>query len=524
MKLLKYSFRHVFVLSFALFFAMATSLFFLQVNSDIEALPINGMEDILQFDGSYDWETDLDVLTSSSDYMSYSEYRDDYCLAGSTPSECASAASGKYIRFDTAEELYRFSVDVSFEEIYFTGNPTEDVKLSDDKIDVLLSLNYVLGNNIDYSIMQAKAFIPIGFAFNDVAQNVYERAFTGTLDGQGFYIDNLYVAGYDHLVYVDNVDENTTIDIAMSEHYSMFNYNAGTIENLGLVDANLEILELHTDITKLSNLVGFNMSTGIVNNVYVIDTRTTSTTAGMRYQVGTSSEDFQAAGIIHTNQGTFTDAYYVSPVVINGNYINKFHVQPVLYQNSGTIDNLVYDSEVYMYPTVIVGSSTFYIDTPNGYAVGETTNTLKSTSSSLNDVGASWYFYPSDGYPRLQGFTYDDINGVYEIDNAVQFAFFSKVLQFVSLNHGITYAASDYVLTGNIDMSTVAPNAYTVPTNTFTGSLSGYNSGGADLGDNYYIYNLNLGENIIRGTEYYGGLFSILGAGSEISNLNFSQS
>ncbi|HOO43683.1 MAG TPA: hypothetical protein PKU69_01310, partial [Bacillota bacterium] len=260
------------------------------------------------------------------------------------------------------------------------------------------------------------------------------------------------------------------------------------------------------------------------NNVYVIDTRTTSTTAGMRYQVGTSSEDFQAAGIIHTNQGTFTDAYYVSPVVINGNYINKFHVQPVLYQNSGTIDNLVYDSEVYMYPAVIVGSSTFYIDTPNGYAVGETTNTLKSTSSSLNDVGASWYFYPSDGYPRLQGFTYDDINGVYEIDNAVQFAFFSKVLQFVSLNHGITYAASDYVLTGNIDMSTVAPNAYTVPTNTFTGSLSGYNSGGADLGDNYYIYNLNLGENIIRGTEYYGGLFSILGAGSEISNLNFSQS
>ncbi|HOO43684.1 MAG TPA: hypothetical protein PKU69_01315, partial [Bacillota bacterium] len=260
MKLLKYSFRHVFVLSFALFFAMATSLFFLQVNSDIEALPINGMEDILQFDGSYDWETDLDVLTSSSDYMSYSEYRDDYCLAGSTPSECASAASGKYIRFDTAEELYRFSVDVSFEEIYLTGNPTEDVKLSDDKIDVLLSLNYVLGNNIDYSIMQSKAFIPIGFAFNDVAQNVYERAFTGTLDGQGFYIDNLYVAGYDHLVYIDNVDENTTIDIAMSEHYSMFNYNAGTIENLGLVDANLEILELHTDITKLSNLVGFNMS------------------------------------------------------------------------------------------------------------------------------------------------------------------------------------------------------------------------------------------------------------------------
>lgn len=506
-------------------FAMASSAFFLQIDTNkVAALPKDKTADILEFDGTYDWETGLDVKTSSSDYMTYSEFRDDYCLAGSTASECASAASGKTIRFDTAEELYRFSVDVSFEEIYITGNATEDVKLANDKIAVLLSLDYVLGNNIDYSVMQSKAFIPVGFAFNDVEQNVYERAFTGTFDGQGFYIDNLYVAGYDHIVYVDNVDEVTTIDIAMSEYYSMFNYNAGTIKNLGLIDPNLEILELLTDTTKLANLVGFNMSTGVVQDTYVIDTRTTSTTAGMRYQVGTSSEDFQAAGIIHTNQGTFTDSYYVSPVVINGNYINKFHVQPVLYANTGTIGNLVYDSEVYMYPTVVVGSSTFIIDAPNAYATGETTNTLKSSSSSLNYTGAKWFFYPSDGYPMLQGFDYNDTDGVYEISSPIDFAFFSKVIQFTSVNHGTTYAAADYVLTSDIDMSTLSPDAYSIPTNTFTGSLSGYNASGSGLGDNYYIYNLNITENIIRGTEYYSGLFSILGAGSEISNLNFSQS
>ena len=523
MKKLNYVLKHFFVLVFVAFFALSTSLFFLESNQTVNALDNNKESDILEFDGTYDWETNLDVKTTSSDYMTYSTYRNTYCLAGSTASECASAANGKKIRFDTAEELYRFSMDVSFGEIYITGNPTEDVKLADDKIAVLLSLDYVLGNNIDYSIMQSKAFIPIGYAFNDVDQNVYERSFTGTFDGQGFEIRNLYVAGYDHLIYVDQVDEVTTIDIAMSQYYSMFNYNEGTIENLGLVNANLEILELHTDITKLANLVGFNMSSGVVDNVYVIDNRTTVTTAGMRYAVGTSSEDFQAAGIMHTNQGTFTDAYYVSKVVINGNYINKFAVQPVLFTNSGTISHLVYDSEVYLL-LVTVGSSTFIIDTPNGLATGETTNTLKSTSSSLNQGLDIWYFYPTDGYPLLQGFHWDSVNEVYEIANPVDFVFFARVIQFTSLNHGSAYSAADYVITADLDLSTLAPNAYSIPTSTFTGSLSGYNSSGADNGDNYYIYNLNITTNIVRGTEFYAGLFSILGAGSQISNLNFSQS
>ncbi len=522
MNKLNYILKHFFVLIFVVFFALTTSSFLIKSNPVVNALN-HDEEDILEFNGDYDWETGLDVKTSSSDYITYSDFRDDYCKASSTASECASAASGKKIRFDTAVELYRFSVDVSFEEIYITGNSTEDVKLSDDKIAVLLSLDYVLGNNIDYSVMQSKAFIPIGFAFNDVEENVYERSFTGTFDGQGFEIRNLYVAGYDHLIYVDEVDEITTVDIAMSEYYSMFDYNEGTIKNLGLVNPNLEILELHTDITKLANLVGFNMSSGVVDNVYVIDNRDTVTTAGMRYAVGTSSEDFQAAGIIHTNQGTFTDAYYVSMVVMNGNYINKFDVQPVLFTNSGIISHLVYDTEVYLLQ-VTVGSSTFIINTPNGLATGETTNTLKSTSSSLNQGLDVWFFYPSDGYPLLQGFHYDSVNEVYEIDDPVDFVFFARVIQFSSINHSVAYSDADYVITSDLDLSVLSPNAYQIPTDTFNGTLSGYNSSGTDNSDNYYIYNLNITEDVIRGSEFYAGLFSILGANSEVSNLNFSQS
>jgi len=604
--------KHFIVLFLAFVFGVTTTLFFLEANPNVNAQPKADIVDILEFEGIYDWETTLDIQTDSTDYITYSEYRETICVYSdttATPTYCASQASGKKIRFDTAEELYRFSLDVSFDTIYLSDTLSENYKLSDAKIAVLLSLNYVLGKNIDYSIMESKAFIPIGYAFNDVADNVYERSFTGTFDGQGFVIENLYLAGYDYLIYTDETEPENPIDIAMSEHYSMFNYNEGTIKNLGLVDANLEILELHTNITKLSNLVGFNMTNiypasdviftassktiasttinlavysagdlieidgsanndglytvtgtpsansltvletlvnetvassidvskpGVVENVYVQDTRTDVTEAGMRYSVGTASEDFQAAGILHTNQGVFRSSYYVSKVVMNGYYINKFSCQPVIYTNQGTISDLVYDSELYQL-LVTVNGQPFTIDTPNGLATGETTATLKSTSSSLStltyqDNGTTkhiWYFYKSDGYPLLEGFEYDSTNHVYWIEDAMDFQFFAEVIGFSTINYdtnSLTYGASAYLIKDNIDMSTLAPNAYEIPSTTFTGSLSGLNSSGADLGDNFYIFNLEIEDGILRGDEYFAGLFSVLGAGSEVSNLNFSQS
>ncbi|MBI9009461.1 MAG: hypothetical protein JEZ05_05465 [Tenericutes bacterium] len=604
--------KHIIVLFLVFVFSLTTSIFFLEANPVINAQGQIDTVDILKFDGVFDWEETLDVQTSSTDYMTYSVFRDTYCKWDDntySPSACASAANGKKIRFDTAEELFRFSKDVSFDEIYLTGTPSENYKLSDAKIAVLLSLNYVLGNNIDYSVMASKAFIPIGYAFSDIALNVYERSFTGTFDGQGFVISNLYLAGYDYLVYVDTSEPTTPIDIAMSEHYSMFNYNEGSIRNLGLVNPNLEILELNTDITKLSNLVGFNMTNiytqsdisftsstktiastlidlsmfeagdlvqidgstsndgiytvtgtptansitvlesltdesagtsidlakpGVVENVYVQDTRTSVTSAGMRYSVGTASEDFQAAGILHTNQGIFRSAYYMSKVVMNGYYINKFSVQPVIYTNNGTVSNLVYDSEVYLL-YVTVNSQTFTIDTPNGIATGETTATLKSHSSSLNALTHEengqtkhiWYFYNTDGYPLLNGFEYDAVNEVYWIDDEIDFAFFAKVIQFLTVNYdtnGLKYSASKFLLKNNIDMLVLAPEAYEIPSSTFAGELSGLNPAAGDLSENHYIYNLTISDGIVKGEEIYAGLFSTLGAGSVVSDLNFSQS
>jgi len=488
-------------------------------------IPNNPSTDVVEFTGDFDWDTTLDTKTSSTDYITYANFRNNYCLAGTSASACETAAAGKYIRFDSAESLYRFSVDVSYAQIYLTGNPTEDVKLSSDKIAVLLSLNYVLGNNIDYSVMGAKTFIPIGYWFTDTQANEHKNIFTGSFNGQGFVISNLYVAGYNYLIYTDTSNPLNPVDIALSDYYSMFPFNDGSITNFGLLNPTFELLTLHIDIDKVSNVVGINLENGVIDHVYVIDNRTSVLDAGIRYKVGSSSVDFQAAGLVHTNDGTFTDSYYVSKVVVNGSYINKFSIQPVLYINNGTIDNLVYDSDVYLL-SVIVGTSTFTIDTPNGLATGEATTLLKSDSSSLADDAGSllWNFYPSDGYPILFGLVYDSGNSRYLISSARDLVFFSRLIGFVTVYNSKVFSDSDYALTTDIDLSILASNAYSTPLVTFTGLFTGYNSSATDLSENYYIYNMTLTQGIIRGTGFYSGLFSIVGATGVVNNLNISQS
>ncbi|MGD9761577.1 MAG: lamin tail domain-containing protein [Candidatus Izemoplasmatales bacterium] len=503
------------------------------------------------FDGTYDWDDTIIDKAESTDYITYTQYRNTICTA-----EASSCDTTKIIRFDTAEELYRFSVDVSFSEIYITGNPTEDVKLSDAKIDELLDQHYVLGRDIDYSVMKSKTFIPIGYIFadaNPVSQTFYERYFTGIFDGQGFEIKNLYLSGHNYLIYEDKSNPET-IDIAMTEYYGMFNYNAGIIRNIGFIDMYTELLEMHPDLTKLTNIVGFNMPDpdtwtgsnftkfGSVENIYVIDNRTSVTEAGIRYLVGTSSEDFEAAGIVHTNAGNFENSYFVSKVVVNANFINKFTIEPVLFSNSGNVivdlgeatqqvvnvtgssSNLVYDDSVYLEGDVDINNDSitdFTVKIPNLLlATGESTADLKSGNFTYN--ANSWYFYPIDGYPILKGLDY--IGGVYQINDAYDLAFFSKLLNKNSVLNGTDFAHSDYVLTDDIDMSILAPGSYQVPTKIFYGTFSGANGDSAVLTDNFYIYGLTISGGYSVNNEHYIGLFSRLGVGAEVKDVIFSES
>ena len=517
--------RTIVILSMMIFIVFSLVLFFISPVSAAQRPIDNDVVNIGEFLGDFDWDTSLTPPSSASDYITYTNYRNNYCLAATTAAACLSAASGKYIRIDTAEELYRFSMDVSYEDIYITGNPTEDVKLSHEKRAVLLALNYKLGKNIDYSVMGALTFVPIGYYFTDadpVNPTSYDNVFTGTFDGQGFTISNLYVAGYNYMV-TEQIISGNKIYVATSGYYSMFTYNEGTIQNLGLINPTLEMLAVHLDIHYTANLVGLNDTEGIVDHVYVIDNRTNVLDAGIRYNVGTTSSEFTASGIVHTNKGTFTNAYYSSKVVINGSYINKFIIQPVLYTNNGgTYSQLVYDSSVYLL-SVTVGTSTFTIATPNAYALGETTTVIKSgTTSSLNDEDDLWHFYASDSYPLLKGLEY--VSGAYQINDALDFAFFSRLIAFTTIENSVSYANSDYVITNHIDMSELAAGAYQTASVTFNGSLSAKYPSGTTLDQNYYIYNLHFTTGIIRSNVYYTGLFSILGAGAEISDINIASS
>ncbi|MCF7924765.1 MAG: hypothetical protein K9L64_06665, partial [Candidatus Izimaplasma sp.] len=508
------SIKRVLVILLITLFTFGFLAYFVQANQN--NLSLNKEEyQSMSFDGTYDWEKEPNSFTSSSDYMTYSDLHNIFITSVDEIEIGNSLTSIQFIRFDTAEELYQFSIDVSFSN--FIDNPS-DTEMA-DKIAYLLSLDYVLGKDIDYSIMRSRAFKPIGYKFVDTNSTSYENVFTGSFDGQGFEIKNLYLAGHDDIVYEEQQGEET-IYTPIASYYSMFTHNEGVVKNVGLVNPNLEILQVNTDLTKLANLVGENSLGGIVDHVYVIDNRESVTEAGIRYNVGSSSLDFEAAGIIHTNNGDFSNSYYTSKVVVNGNYINKFSLEPLYFTNTGNTSQLVYDSDVYLLE-VAVGSSTFTISQPqNGF--GESTVTMKSNLSSLS-LG-DWYFYSADRYPSLKGLIYDSVDGYYEISSAKDLAFFSELLRYNTEINGNRFANSNYKLTTNIDMSVLAPGVYNTPDITFNGSFIGTNSLAIDNSDHYYIYNLVINEYIVLSSDIYVGLFSILGNGSLIKDINFIDS
>jgi hypothetical protein len=468
----------------------------------------------MSFNGTYDWEKTPQTFTSSDDYLSYSGLHNIFITSLNATEINNDLVGIQFIRFDTADELYQFSIDVSFYNVYDSA----DAEMA-NKVNYLLSLDYVLGRDIDYSVMKSKAFLPIGYDFSDISSNSYSNIFTGTFDGQGFEIQNLYLGGYSDFVYEELLGEEV-IKTPIASYYAMFTYNEGTIKNFGLINPNIELLEVNTALTQLANVVGENSVGGIVDHVYVIDNREDVTEAGIRYRVGSSSVDFEAAGIVHTNMGNFSNSYYTSKVVVNGNYINKFTVEPLYITNSGNISHLVYDKNVYL-SEVAVGTSVFLIDAPvNG--IDETTSLMKSDQSTLS-LG-NWFFYPDDGYPLLKGLVYDNTDGYYQISTARDLAFISKLLLFNTVINGNQFADSNFKLTNNIDMSVLSPGAYQTPDTTFNGHFIGTNAQAIDNSEHYYIYNLIINDYVTYNSKLYAGLFSVLGNGSLIKDLNFIDS
>lgn len=394
-------------------------------------------------------------------YISYTDFRKNIANDNADPESVKEIAEDLYIRIDNADELYRFSADVSINHKY---NDVDVNKPTEKMISVLLSLNYVLGDDIDYQDMKSKKFIPIGYDFTTTENETIKNVFTGTFDGRGFEIKNLIFADIDKLVFIDDLGEEVTV----TQYFAMFTYNEGQIKNLGLIDPFVNVTDGSIDY--YSYLVGEN--DGSVQNVYVISDQ------------GMKLNSYQGvSGLVYQNNGEFVESYFAgSKIVENDNNI----FSPVVAENSGIVNNLVYDKTIYPYEDLL--------------AFGEPTHILKSSQSRLTN---GWYFYSNYRYPSLIGLKYT--NGKYQINDAMDVIAFSKILHYDS------YSEASYELTNNIDMNEVSESAYNTPNIGFNGVFDG---------KSYTIGNLKI-TNIAQIDKInYGGFFSILSG--TIENITFS--
>lgn len=441
-----------------------------------------------------------------------------------------------------ADDLYNFSTAASYNWKNKSEANTYPYVLTIQKI---LDLNYALVGDIDYSTMRAKKFNPIGIDLTipETTPIVYDYPFTGTFDGQGFTISNLYVADYSYIsmVYRFNNDESTDVDLPLAKHYSMFAYigATGLIKNLMVKNPIFELADAPEGLFKTSMLVGRNH--GLIYNVSVIDTRTNTLgedISGIRFNVqyAAGGTSFTAAGFVHENMSTgrIYNSYFVSKNVVSTGSKFRFNVRPFVYTNTGTITSVAYDTIVVPNvdsTTQPVGVKSYSstdmkngttIDPANGNIININVTNLSSLTHDGQPITETryWHYYALDGYPSLVGLEYDSVNGYFKINNEYDLISFSKMIGFQSSYLGLTYNRHNYRLLDDIDMANIS--TYATPTRIFRGVLSGGTtefSTTPGTNTNKYIYNLTISTPYIFNTDYFIGLTSSL-AGT-IRNINF---
>ncbi|NLB84827.1 MAG: hypothetical protein GX794_01755 [Acholeplasmataceae bacterium] len=442
----------------------------------------------LKVEGDDNFRTDNhnDLTTSfnpvaESNYLTYSLLREDGFANFNNYVNQANTKVVKTIMFASAEDLYNWSRDLAY-------NSTLSVTIKN----ILANSDYTLGLDIDYSQMKAQRFIPIGY--DTYGQ---ELKFSGTFDGRGFEISNLDFVNYGE--YSFTIENEVYV---YSSYFSMFNYNLGTIKNLGLIDPVIYLSNENVTLRDFAYLVGEN--SGTVESVYVIDNRTFGN-AGMQISSIKVEEATRkrAAGILHTNLlgATFKNSYFSGISVVHGDFMVAILEEPIYYfdySNQGIYDSVVYNSTRYGQ-----GVPLDYYQVPNN----PNSNTESELINDNNDLDDNWFNYIDDygGLPRLFGLTTDATGTKYLITNAVDFIVFNKLLGYhtAALNNK-GYNEQTYYLTNDINMAEVSALAYRLTENVFSGTFTADPLVLPQI-NNLTIYN---GLNIDDG--YHVGLFYIL--------------
>lgn len=510
-----------------------------RLNDDFR-LPV---ENVPTFSNSF-FKTDFDTKSDSEGKLTrFSDLFDTvsgYNLTNYNAADDALLAStilstygNTVIGIETAEDLYNLSTIAAFN---YNGFASVNRVPYLETIAAVLSLDYVLLADIDYSIMRGQRFVPLGFDVTldnpdgTVSKITYAREFTGTFDGQGYTIKNLYLADKDYITTISRIQNDALTDttIPVVNYYAMFSEigEDAIIKNFILENPIIELPDVPEGLLNVSYLAGRN--NGTIYNVGVIDNKLTSLGADnsgilfrLQFQAPLSMK-FSAAGFVHTNNatGAVYNSYFVSNRVIEPTSQNTFRgeIEPFYYVNNGDIYGAAFkkmgtmaqeDVEGYFADDLKRGKYTQVIDDE------EVEVDININSYELEEERHHWHFYKDDGYPQLFGLNnlVQKVEGKEElvidystflIYDDLDLVAFSKMVNLNSkapqLN--VDYNTLNYILMNDINMINVV--SYKAPSKDFKGELIGGDNDftSADNSDAHYIYNLTLSNPTIVGDEY----------------------
>lgn len=427
--------------------------------------------------------------------------------------------SVKNINQITAETIIRINDGLDLYYFAELCNPFFANGTTNANYKTFLQAHYQLENNINYenASMTFKMLRPIGWS---------DAPFSGIFDGTGHTISNIFYRPFE-----DEAEAGQYVGMA---HVALFSENAGTIKNVGIVDANMIQYDLFEGFFSVTPFIGENLSGGLVENCFVQDLR--GNDAGFSAEGGYHTMMFAAI-----NNGTMRNCYVAvdritSPTISSTSMTTR---HPFIYENKGTLEYCYYDAE-------ILTNTTTYTQTEyNGLTALKTAEFLDLNKFLHYDPVTNDQIWYSNGtyrseyssylklkYPVLRGFEVTTINDVeyFMIENINDLVLMSEYVDKYQ-----AFRTASYVLTNSVDLNTVSPNAYIFTDAVFSGKLIGAAQGNdgysvrladGSISDNPAIINLK----IDKGNSYNGyrcyGFFSVLAGtveGIDFVNVTINQ-
>src|SRR5690554_469843 len=439
----------------------------------------------------------------------------------------------KRVSIDSAHELYLFgnAQSYNFDQqggIVSFADINDEVNTSVMK--KVLDLDYVLLNDIDYSVKKAQKFVPIGTNLELESgvistQPISLKApFTGSFDGNGFEIKNLYLAEHSYVtITIQDDEESSAVTVVLFKQYAMFANigSSGVVKNFVLKNPILEITTIDSSSGLLQTAMLAGENSGTISNVGVIDEKVSAQGPGIIFDVlYPSNETYTAAAFVYDNKGVINNSYFVGSNVVVSSLNYRFSgIAPFFYENSGTINNSLYSDNVIT--KVDLNNPKDYT---NAGLESHSLSDIKIGNTNLNSsssLGSPWYFYELDGYPSLKGLQYS--NGEYLINNDLELMYFSQLLNLITPVNGKSFDMHKYRIVDHINMKNF--KFYKTPSAVFRGELYGGNVNftlNSNVNNNKYIYNLTLQTPHIQGNSYHLGLFSRLSG--TVRNINIFNS